>query len=355
MKKLRLLGKEKVPSKQAVACVTLAHNEESILEEFLEHYRSMGPIAFYIVDDHSTDTTCEILGRQTDVTVFRPVQGSTLTLHQADWRREILDEYSGGKWALTPDIDEHLVYGDLEQRSLLDVIHDLEEESACALFALMIDMYDDCLVKDHVYRGQGLRKAFPFFDGPESPPHGYCMVKVRGGPRQRWPTPGFIAIGGMRHRLFSSTEGRSNATLNWLLRKNFRADGRHFRQPLNMNRWLTRKLSKRFVSSSLNIGKLPLLKWPTGARFVGGPHAVNRRLEMSCEVAALLHYKFTRGAERIEYFAREGRDYSGGLYNRRMLEELVYSDTSPVTEYSRRYVDSRSLDGILFGRGSHEA
>ena len=349
MKKLRLIGTEKVPSKHAVACVTLAHNEESILEEFLDHYRGMGPIAFYIVDDNSTDTTYDILGRQTDVTVFRPVQGSTARLDQTDWRCEILDEYAVGKWALVPDIDEHLVYGNFEQRSLPDLIHDLEEESACALFALMIDMYDDCPLKDHIYRGQGLRKAFPFFDGPGSPPHGYCMVKVRGGPRQRWPTPGVIGIGGMRHRLFSSEGKGSNAMLNWFLRKNFRADGRLFRQPLNMNRWLARKLSKKFVSSSLNIGKLPLLKWQRGARFIGGPHALDRRLEMSCEVAALLHYKFTRGAERIEYFAREGRDYSGGLYNRRMLEELMYSDTSPVTEYSRRFVDSRSLDGILFG------
>ena len=276
MKKLRLLGKEKVPSKQAVACVTLAHNEEHIIEEFLEHYRSMGPMAFYIVDDNSTDTTCEILGRQGDVTVFRPVRGSTARFHEADWRCEILDEYAVGKWALVPDVDEHLVYGDFEHRSLLNLIHDLEEESACALFALMIDMYDDCPLRHHIYGGQGLRKAFPFFDGPESPPHGYCMVKALGGRRQGWPTPGVIAIGGMRHRLFSCEGGRSNAMRNWLLRKYFRADGRLFGQPLNMSRWVARRLSKKIVHSSLNIGKLPLLKWPRGARFIGGPHAVNR-------------------------------------------------------------------------------
>ena len=60
-------------------------------------------------------------------------------------------------------------------------------------------------------------------------------------------------------------------------------------------------------SRSLDLSKLALIKWRAGMQFSGGTHAVSRKLRLSERRGALLHYKFTRGAEGILYIAARGQ------------------------------------------------
>ncbi len=76
---LYLDGKDKT-RRGIVSCVALAHNESNILPAFLRHYRRLGSFNFLIVDDNSTDSTTDYLRTQSDVTLFRPIDGSTYSV-----------------------------------------------------------------------------------------------------------------------------------------------------------------------------------------------------------------------------------------------------------------------------------
>ena len=189
-----------------IPCVALLHNECHLLTDFLSHYRQLGPISFLIVDDYSTDESLRLLLNQPDVTVFRPKIPTNYATHKAQWRAELLDVYSPNQWCLVPDIDEHLVYLDVEKRSILELILDLERNKSAALLAIMVDMYNDLPLSQHWYEGGGLKRIFPFFDGPRASPFGYCAVTQGRTHRSKFPTPGLYALGGLRWRMFFSDD-----------------------------------------------------------------------------------------------------------------------------------------------------
>ena len=110
----------------SILCVALCHNESNILQDFLEHYRTLGKVSFLIVDDRSTDGSREILLGQSDVTLFEPVDGSTYQEHKRYWRQQLLDYYGQDRWCLVPDIDEHFVYLGMESKPLSSLINDIE-------------------------------------------------------------------------------------------------------------------------------------------------------------------------------------------------------------------------------------
>ena len=351
MRSLAIHSEEKlVPN--GIPCVSLVHNEENIINEFLAHYRSLGPISFLIVDDHSTDSTCSILLRQNDVTVFRPILQASYSTQKALWRKELLDQYASNRWCLVPDIDEHLIYTCFERRTILDLIDDLEREHAHGLFSIMVDMYDDRPLSQHKYDGGGLREAFPFFDGPCSLPSGYSLIRKGNRHLRKYPTPEYFATGGLRWRLFfsDSVEVRGHA-IQWLLRNRCSVDriwgsGRKG----TLESWVIRRAKHVLRTDVLNIAKIPLLIWPTGAMFSGGTHSVNTFRLLSRETGALLHYKFTRGVDGFEYIATRGLHYGGSVRYRAMLRKDISWASSPVCSQTELYSSSHSMRGIIARR-----
>ena len=333
----------------AVPCVTLLHNEENILTDFLDHYRALGDVSFLVVDDRSTDASREILLSAPDVTVFEPRSGSTYATHQSVWRSELLDRFATGRWVLVPDIDEHFVYVDAETRGLQALVQSLEAEGAEALLTLMIDMYADQPLKDHVYRGGGLRQAFSLFDGPALAPFGYRLLPPPHRFRQRYPTPSVMAYGGFRERLFFSKPESASRLQRWLL-DHFAHMGRPL-EPGLQDRILnaaTRRVTRGLYSSHpFTTTKLGLLKWRRGMSFSGGAHAVSARLRLSNRVAAFLHYPVTRGADGLAYLVERGQHTDGSLFYRRILDAEKQLARSPVFAHSRRYEDSGSLSGLI--------
>ena len=330
-----------------VPCVVLAHNEAHILPDFLSHYRSLGPISFLMVDDHSTDATPDILRRQPDVTVFHPVPGSVYASDKAAWQSQLLDMHADDAWCLVSDIDEHFVYRCMERKSLRQLIRELEREGAEALVTIMVDMYADKPLHDHVYTGGGLLPAFPLFDGPASYPFGYHLWFRSRRYRQRFPSPQFRVKGGMRRRLFFDRVADASSVQRYLL-DHFSHPGRPLNPKLldRLLNYVTRRMAKR-LAAGVELGKLGLLRWRKGMRLSGGAHSVNRRIVVSESMAAFLHFKFTQGTHGLRYLADRGQHANGSVYYKEILKRSDLLSRSPVCEITRMYRDSGSLAGII--------
>ncbi len=334
----------------AVPVVTLVHNERNILPDFLAHYRGICRPSFLIVDDRSTDGSREYLAEQPDVTLFRPVAGSTYQADKSRWRSELLDAHGADQWCLVPDLDEHFVCAGMPGRDLEGYIAALRAEGAEAVLTLMVDMYADAPLETHEHPEQStlsLRDRFPLFDGPAPFPDGYQMRMVTARVGSRYPTPGVTLSGGARARLFY----RSKAPVSDLQRRAaerfLRLDGRVTpRLTDRPGQWLARRLTRRVLDGTLNNTKLGLLRWRKGLRFNGGAHKLSGELVMSESIAVFLHYAFTRGRAGVEYIASRGQHADGA----RAYKALLSGDglaRSPVFQHSKRYDGVQSLAGLI--------
>lgn len=320
MEYLTQVGPNRFNSK-AIPVVALAHNEANILSDFLEHYRSLGPVTFLIVNDASTDGTGELLFRSSDVTVFQPNSGSTYRQHKARWRAELLNAFGVGQWCLVPDLDEHFVFSGAE--GLLEYISQLEREGAEAVATLMIDMYADAPLKSLIHPADSeipLGRRFNLFDGPES----YAMRPVIGRTGRNYPTPPISFHGGPRHRLqFGRIFHDENPFIRSLLKKYLSLD-----RPIAGHYSVVRdqfiaRIAKRYFSGALNLTKLGLVRWQEGMLFNGGAHKLNKRLPISESIAAFLHYPFTRGELGIEYTSNRGQHVGNGKHYMSLLDSGI--------------------------------
>ncbi|WP_299790986.1 glycosyltransferase family 2 protein [uncultured Marivita sp.] len=328
----------------AIPVVALAHNEANILCDFLDHYRALGPVTFLIVDDNSTDGTSDILSKMPDVTVFRPAHGSSYKEHKAIWRSELLDTFADERWCLVPDLDEHFVFAGAPD--LLGYISQLDEEGASAVATLMIDMYTDRPLADHLHP-QGskipLRQRFQHFDGPE----GYAMRPVIGKVGAKYPTPPVAFHGGPRHRmnrgpLFEDLDFPKRTLLcrHLGLSNSINADhGLIWRLTVG-------QMARRYFNEALNMTKVGLLRWQRGMRFNGGAHKLNRSMPVSESIAGFLHYPFTRGAKGIRYVADRGQHVGEGKHYRALLESGTLAK-SFAFDQTRIYQSVSDLTGLI--------
>jgi glycosyltransferase involved in cell wall biosynthesis/Flp pilus assembly protein TadD len=105
-------GEERGPAAPAVrfAVVTIAHDEEEIIDAFLDHYLGHGADAVFLVDNDCTDSTVERARRRTNVVVDQLQSGELdEELRTATFQR--LREACAGSfdWVLLVDCDEFLV------------------------------------------------------------------------------------------------------------------------------------------------------------------------------------------------------------------------------------------------------
>ena len=326
-------------------CVVLTHNELLILPEFLRHYREIGVDHFLIVDDRSTDGSIQFLHEQPDVTIFTPIEGSTFRKDKRFWRAELLDNYCSGNWVVVPDVDEHLVYRDVDAgRDLFELVRSLEEEGAEAMHAVMLDMYRNEPLQDHRFKGGRLIDQFPLFDGPD-----HCFrIAAPLRFRRKYPTPFAFAIGGMRQRVF---EPLALQTLSFRVVRRFCDISGHF-SPDRFERFMlkfARFFLRHFLNSAelYNASKLPLIKWREGMFFYSGAHAISRKLTLSKQNAAMLHFKFASGVDGLRYNADRGQHTDGSRSYKRIINQSLALKSSPLFEGSWCYKDSSSLGRFL--------
>ena len=332
----------------AVTCVTVCHNEAGIIDQFLEHYRSIGVGNFLVVDDRSTDGTTDILAAQPDVSLFRPTGGAQFKDNLGKWRQDLLDTYCSSAWVTLPDMDEFLYFNSMPA-SLSALTVELEAEGSEALIAAMVDMYGDAPIKDQIYTGTApLEEEFPFFDGVSEMPHGLRIVSQPTSFVRRFPTPSVAIKGGVRERIFFAPP-RPSRIQKWMMTR-----WAHPRRPLNPT-WLEKKQNAllraltqaKTPAPPFVLNKFALLKWPRGAKFSRAPHSLDRVVKVSERLAVFLHFKFYKGVQAFNYNVERGQHAGGSVHYRKILEQADALERNPVYSGSRRFEGLHSLDGLL--------
>ncbi|OLP59490.1 hypothetical protein BJF93_11575 [Xaviernesmea oryzae] len=169
--------------------VTFTHNDAKFLRSFLAHYRRLGVTRFIVVDDQSRDGTAERLAAEADVDLW----SSPLRYKDARrgklWREALLSLYGTGRWYLSVDSDEYLVYDRCFERPLPALIATLDAAGQKRMMAPMLDLYPRGPLSLYPFQGADDTMPWEVADGYDG--DGYLLqpnrrfLSLRGGPRQR--------------------------------------------------------------------------------------------------------------------------------------------------------------------------
>ena len=297
-------------SPNAILCFSTVRNEAIRLPYFLEHHRKLGVDHFLFVDNQSSDGTADYLSRQPDVSLWTTPDSYRLSRFGVDWLTVLQVRHGHGRWCLTLDADEILIYPFHDTRPLPALTEWLDRRGIASFGALMLDMYPKGPLGQQPYApGGDPTLALQWFDA------GNYMIQKKNDLENLW------IQGGPRARLFFADTPRRAPTM----------------------------------------GKVPLVKWNRRYVYVSSTHSLlPRRLnhvynEAGGEWASgvLLHTKFlntiaAKSAEekqRREHFANS--DLYEGYYDSLMNDPDLWCSTSS------RYTGWRQLEALgLMSRGT---
>jgi hypothetical protein len=170
-----------------VPLIVVVRDSVDLLPHFLGHYRRLGVTRFLALDDGSKDGSEAILAAQPDVDLW------TSDLRYGDtklglfWRERLARVYGLGRWYLSVDADEFLVYDGMDRHRLPDLCRWLERRAQKRLLAPMLDLYPaGALGSAAIAGGLAPWEVATHFDA-----HGYAIAAnargtgVTGGPRAR--------------------------------------------------------------------------------------------------------------------------------------------------------------------------
>lgn len=188
---------------QGVLVFSTMRNEMVRLEHWLAHYRALGVSHFLIVDNASDDGTAEYLARQPDVSLWSTPASYKASRFGVDWLTCLQFKHGVGRWCLTVDADELLVYPDCETRNLDDLTKFLDAKGIEAFGALMLDMYPrGPLGQARYVAGDDPIRTIGWFDADN------YRAKLH-------PVFGNLWIqGGVRDRVFFGSQPERSPTLN---------------------------------------------------------------------------------------------------------------------------------------------
>lgn len=292
-----------------LAFVTL-RNERIRLPFFLDYYRRLGVRHFLMVDNGSSDGGVDYLRAQDDVSLWRTGASYRKARFGMDWLGWLLMRHGHGRWCLTIDPDEFLVYPHCDSRPLNALTDWLDGIGRRSFPAMLLDMYPRGAIEDQPYAGgQDPFQIARWFD-----PANYTISKndyfanlwIQGGPRTR---------------AFFADDPPSGPALN----------------------------------------KIPLVKWHWRYAYVSSTHMLlPRRLNRvydenggEMESGCLLHAKFlSTFADKAAEEVRRGQHYAGG-HEYRAYHAGLGGGQSLWCPESREYVDWRQLEDLgLISRGN---
>ena len=118
------------------------YNGLEYIDWFLAHYRDLGVLSFVIVDNGSTDGTLEYLMVQSDVRVFSQPDSFKEAGHGVAWINHLISKYALDRWVLFVDMDERLVFPQLEQGRTLDELTQYGDAHGFGAFSsFMLDVF----------------------------------------------------------------------------------------------------------------------------------------------------------------------------------------------------------------------
>ena len=188
---------------QGVLVFIVLRNEITRLPYFLDYYRRLGAVHFLAVDNGSDDGSAELLAGQPDVSLWGTAGSYRDTRFGLDWLSWLLIRHGHGRWCLTVDADELLVYAGMERHGLPELTDHLQRRGQEGFGALMLDLYPKGPLGTQSYTpGQDPCEVLQLFDaGP------YRAVRQQ-------PMGNLWLQGGMRERVFFAGQPERSPTLN---------------------------------------------------------------------------------------------------------------------------------------------
>lgn len=304
-----LISGGQIPTAGVLVFSTM-RNEMLRIEHWLAHYRALGVAHFLIVDNASDDGTAEFLADQPDVSLWTTPNSYKASRFGVDWLTCLQMKHGTGRWCLTVDADEVLVYPDSDTRGLDHLTAFLDQTGRHAFGALMLDLYPKGPVAQASYvGGNDPIAAIPWFDANN------YRAKIHAVFGNLW------IQGGVRDRMFFGSQPERSPTLN----------------------------------------KTPLVKWRRGYAYVTSTHQIlPRRLNDVFDTGqgdrvsgVLLHTKFLPNiaAKSREEMARAQHFENSDVYQ--PYYAALMDDPDLWTDASVRYEGTSQLEELgLMSRGT---
>lgn len=282
---------------------TCCRNELIRIPAFLDYYRKLGVQHFLFLDNQSTDGLQGYLADQPDCSVWLADGSYKESNFGMDWCNHLLATYGPGKWCVTVDPDELLVYPHCTRRGLPSLIRYMESQKQVSLFAPLLDAYGRGRLSDaNLTPGLNPFELCPYIDR-----FNLCQ-------RYNDALGNFWVQGGVRMRRFFLDTPERGPALN----------------------------------------KVPLVKWRAGLRYESSMHHMNDPA-YNCTVlrnplavsGVLFHFKYVnlltlKAAEEIQ----RGEHYAGSF------EYKAYLDAGDPVLYdpavSIRYESPEQLQKLGF-------
>lgn len=169
--------------------VSCLRNEGVRLPFWLEHYRRLGVAHFLMIDNGSEDGGDAFLAAEPDVSLWHAPGSYARARYGVDWVNALLARHGAGRWVLSVDPDELLVYPNHDRRDLGALTRWLEGQGREALGCLLLDLYGRGPVAETAYTaGADPVAAAPWFDAGNyvaTRDPRYDNLWIQGGPRMR--------------------------------------------------------------------------------------------------------------------------------------------------------------------------
>jgi hypothetical protein len=169
-----------------IPLVTCMRNERTLVEPFLDHYRRLGIGRFLIVDNGSTDGSCELLAAAPDVDLWRTDASYAGANQGLLWLEGLMRSRASGRWVMRTDLDEFLVFAGMQTQGIAGLVRRLEHLGESRLHAPMLDVYSDRpILETKIGPGDDPLQICSWFDPEpdlESRAHDLWAC---GGPRRR--------------------------------------------------------------------------------------------------------------------------------------------------------------------------
>lgn len=143
--------------------LVLLRNGRPYIDEFVEHYRSLGARHIVFLDNGSTDGSVEAMRAHDNVTVLRT--GLPYKRYNVAMKRYCIRRFGRGRWTLTVDIDELFDYPYSDVAGLKSLLGYLNDNSYNAVVSYMLDMFPEKpLSEEATVEGEPLRETHRFYD-----------------------------------------------------------------------------------------------------------------------------------------------------------------------------------------------
>lgn len=129
------------PFGDEIRLFTVVRDELPRLPWFLDYYRALGVDRFIFVDNGSIDGTREFLSEQADVHLFHTTTPYTEGMCGMVWVNALGRDFCREGWLLYVDVDEALVYSDVEKHKLRGLTSYMDRRGHEAAAGQMVDMF----------------------------------------------------------------------------------------------------------------------------------------------------------------------------------------------------------------------